>query len=56
MYKYGELFSLDKKIALIVGVGGIGAEVAFGLADFGADVIIGDINKEKAENNCTQYQ
>ena len=49
MYKCDELFRLDKKVALFVGVGGIGEKVTHGLYDFGADVIIGDINEEKAK-------
>lgn len=47
---YRNLFKLDGKVALVAGgAGGIGASISGGLAAFGANVIIADIQKEKAE-------
>lgn len=42
MTKYGTLFDLSGKTAVVVGVGGIGREVAAALADHHAEVICAD--------------
>lgn len=53
------LFSLQGKTALITGAGqGLGGAIAEGFAQFGADVIIVDVNSESAEkvaNDIKQY-
>jgi NAD(P)-dependent dehydrogenase (short-subunit alcohol dehydrogenase family) len=47
---YASLFRLDGRHALVIGAGsGIGAEVARGLAAFGATVACGDVNTAAAE-------
>jgi len=46
---YDNIFRLNGKVALCVGVGGIGESVAFGLRDFGANVIVGDIDNARAK-------
>ncbi len=44
------LFSLDGKVAIITGGGqGLGAAIAYGLANFGADIVIADISPKKAK-------
>jgi len=44
------LFRVDDKVAVVVGgAGGIGDALGHGLAEYGAKVVIADINAEKAE-------
>lgn len=48
---------LTGKVAVVTGGGaGIGLGIALGLAEFGADVVIIDINREAAENVAAQVQ
>lgn len=50
MDNYREVFSLVGKMAIVTGGAGlIGKEIAKGLADFGANVVVADINLEAAE-------
>lgn len=49
MKNFNNLFRLDGKVALVVGVGGIGECVAEGLRDFGAMVVAGDLNSARAQ-------
>ncbi len=45
-----KLFSLEGKVAVITGGGqGLGAAIAYGLANFGADITIAEISSKKAE-------
>ncbi len=46
---YKNLFSLDGKIALCVGVGGLGGEIARGLHEFGAEVVVADRDEIRAK-------
>lgn len=46
---YTSLFRLDHRRALVIGVGGIGTEIARGLADHGAQVICADRDLSAAE-------
>jgi NAD(P)-dependent dehydrogenase (short-subunit alcohol dehydrogenase family) len=47
--KYGQLFRLDHRVALVVGAGsGIGAAAAQGLAAHGAHVVCADVNLDAA--------
>jgi len=44
------LFRVDDKVAVVVGgAGGIGEALGYGLAEYGAKVVIADVNAEKAE-------
>jgi len=44
------LFRVDEKVAVVVGgAGGIGEALGHGLAEYGAKVVIADVNVEKAE-------
>jgi gluconate 5-dehydrogenase len=43
------IFDLKGKVALVVGVGGIGRAQALGLARFGADVIVADCARARAD-------
>lgn len=43
------MFDLTGKVALVVGVGGIGQAQALGLAQHGADVLVADCAPERAE-------
>ena len=44
-----EMFSLEGKVAVIIGGGGVLAgEMAHGLADSGASIVVVDINMENA--------
>mgnify|MGYP003975743993 CR=1 FL=1 len=53
MQTIAELFDLTGKSALVTGGAvGIGQAIAFRLAEAGADVMIGDINTEGAEQTC----
>lgn len=48
--KYRNLFDLSGKVALITGGGGgLGREIAIGLASFGAKIVVADINLEQAK-------
>lgn len=50
MKDFSKLFDLNNKIAAITGgAGGIGRDLALGLAQFGADVIIIDLDTEKVK-------
>ncbi len=46
---YARLFRLDGRTALVVGAGGIGREVALGLAAHGAEVVCADRDRAVAE-------
>lgn len=46
MTSYADLFDLAGRRAFVVGVGGIGTEVARGLADFGAQVTVADLDRQ----------
>ncbi len=50
------LLDLTGKRALVVGVGGIGAAVAAGLAEHGADVAVADKDQESAEAAALQVR
>jgi NAD(P)-dependent dehydrogenase (short-subunit alcohol dehydrogenase family) len=51
---YKNLFSLEGKTAVVVGAAsGIGQAAARGLADFGAEVIVADLNMEGANATAT---
>ena len=56
--KYKDMFSLNGKIVVITGGAGlIGKELVKGLAEFGADVIVADVDKnngKKVENKLKQ--
>lgn len=46
----GNLFRVDDKVAVVIGgTGGIGEAIGYGLAEYGAKVVIAGRNKEKAE-------
>jgi NAD(P)-dependent dehydrogenase (short-subunit alcohol dehydrogenase family) len=48
--KYENLFDLSEKVAIVIGGGGgLGKEIAIGLASFGAKIAVGDIDLEKAK-------
>ena len=48
MAGYNDCFDLSGKLAVVTGAAGlIGAEVARGLSNAGADVVVADIDKEK---------
>jgi NAD(P)-dependent dehydrogenase (short-subunit alcohol dehydrogenase family) len=49
---YRGLFDLSGRTALVVGAGGIGREVALGLAAHGAGVTVADIDPEVAESSA----
>jgi NAD(P)-dependent dehydrogenase (short-subunit alcohol dehydrogenase family) len=50
---YKNLFSLEGKTAVVVGAAsGIGQAAAIGLADFGAEVIVADLNMEGAHSTA----
>jgi len=54
---YEDLFSLDKKVAVIIGGGGVLAgEMAMGLASAGADISILDFNLANAEQRATEVR
>ena len=50
------LFDLTGKVALVVGVGGLGHAQALGLADCGADVVAADLNPEPAERAAEEVR
>jgi NAD(P)-dependent dehydrogenase (short-subunit alcohol dehydrogenase family) len=43
------LFDLSDKVALLVGSGGLGKAIAAGLADFGARIVVADLNLDAAK-------
>ncbi len=50
-----QLFSLDGKVAVITGgARGIGRAIATGLAEAGADLVIGDIDDETCSKTCDE--
>lgn len=49
-------FDLTGKVAIVVGVGGIGHAQALVFADFGADVVAADIKLEQAEKVAKEVQ
>ncbi len=54
---YENLFSLDGRVAAVVGGGGVLAgEMAMGLASVGADICIIDLNAQAAENRAAQVR
>jgi NAD(P)-dependent dehydrogenase (short-subunit alcohol dehydrogenase family) len=54
---YEDLFSLDGKVAAVVGGGGVLAgEMAMGLAAFGADICIIDLNQAAAESRAAEVR
>ncbi len=54
---YENLFSLDGRVAAVVGGGGVLAgEMAMGLASAGADICIIDLNAQAAENRAAQVR
>lgn len=44
-HSYDKLFDLAGRTALVIGTGGIGSAIAKGLAEYGASVIISDVNE-----------
>ncbi|WP_462421299.1 SDR family NAD(P)-dependent oxidoreductase [Salinicoccus sp. Marseille-QA3877] len=61
------LFGLNDKNALVIGIGGLGKEVAFGLAEAGANVAVADLSienskkvskeiKERTGRSCLAYK
>lgn len=57
MYDYRSMFDLRGKLALVVGGGsGIGQASAIGLAAFGAEVVVGDVNVQGAEATVAQIR
>ncbi len=50
------LFDLTGKVALVVGVGGIGQAQALGLAGCGADVVVADHELERAERAAQEIR
>jgi len=51
---YGKLFDLDERVAIVTGGGGaLGAAVAQGLADFGARVVVADLDVGLAKTAAT---
>ncbi len=56
---YQDIFSLENKVAIITGgAGGLGKDIAVGLAEFGADVVIADrerLRLEKLKNNANIF-
>ena len=51
-----KLFDLTGKVALIVGIGGIGHKLALGLAEYGADVVTADIKPDIAEKAADEIR
>jgi gluconate 5-dehydrogenase len=51
---YGKLFDLDERVAIVTGGGGaLGAAIAQGLADFGARVVLSDLDAGQAKTAAT---
>lgn len=51
------LFELDGQIALVTGAAsGLGKQIAWGMASFGADLILSDINYEGVENEAKKIE
>jgi NAD(P)-dependent dehydrogenase (short-subunit alcohol dehydrogenase family) len=46
---FANLFDLSGNVALLVGSGGLGTAIAAGLADFGARIVIADLNLDAAK-------
>lgn len=55
MTDYSALFELTGRRALVLGAGGIGAEVAAALAAHGALVTVGDVNASVAEQTAESF-
>lgn len=55
MTDYSALFDLTGRRALVLGAGGIGAEVAAALAAHGALVTVGDVNASVAEQTAESF-
>jgi len=51
-----KLFDLTGKVALIVGIGGIGHTLALGLAEYGADVVAADIKLDVAQKAANEIR
>ncbi|MFH0913566.1 MAG: SDR family NAD(P)-dependent oxidoreductase, partial [Candidatus Omnitrophota bacterium] len=48
---------LENKVALVTGAaGGIGREIALKFAAEGADIVVGDVNMEKADKTCQDIE
>ena len=57
MKKYQKQFRLDGKVALITGASkGIGAAIAQGLAEFGAQVVISSRKQESLDATAAEFQ
>lgn len=56
MTDYSNLFDLTGRRALVLGAGGIGAEVAAALAAHGALVTVGDVNASVAEQTAESFR
>lgn len=55
--KINELFNLKDKVAIVTGgADGIGKATALLLADAGANIVIADLNMEKAEILCKEIE
>lgn len=51
------LFRVDDKVAVVVGgAGGIGDALSHGLAEYGAKVVVADLNEERAEEIAKDIQ
>ena len=51
----GNMFDLTGKVAIVTGGGsGIGRSMCHGLAEFGADVVVADINEGAARETVDQ--
>ncbi|MFZ5634021.1 MAG: SDR family NAD(P)-dependent oxidoreductase [Bacillota bacterium] len=49
--KYTDIFSLKGKVALVIGgTGGLGKDMALGLAEYGADVVVASRHPEKGQD------
>jgi NAD(P)-dependent dehydrogenase (short-subunit alcohol dehydrogenase family) len=54
---YRKLFELDAKVVLVAGgAGGIGTSICQGLAAFGATVVIGDLDRGKADRLAAEIR
>ena len=55
-WSFSKAMRLDGKVVLIAGVGGLGAAIARGLADAGADLAIADINLDLAASVANEVE
>ena len=56
MINFKNVFSLENKVALVVGSGGLGAPIASALMQNGADLIMADINPASMEETRAQAE